>query len=125
MGRAAAALLVALVGCNAVLGVEELPSANPAPVEVKVVFTEPQCATCNAEKCGPERAKCDADHGCRPLHACLASCRLNDVKCRTACETAAPLAVVASPFVELDRCVRRDCTDACLGVTGIGAAYGP
>jgi hypothetical protein len=122
MARGAAVLLVALVGCNAVLGIEVLPTGE-APNVLK--YAEPACETCDVAQCAAERAACDGDRACRPLRACLVRCGLNDAACRTACESSAPFARAGERFIAFDRCIRRGCTEDCLGTSGIGAAEGP
>jgi hypothetical protein len=122
MARGATVLLIALAGCNAVLGIEVLPTGDTL---VPVKYAEPACEACHAAQCAAEKTACDSDAACRPLHACVAKCALNDAACRTTCESSSPFARQGDRFIALDRCVRRGCTETCLGTSGLGAASGP
>jgi hypothetical protein len=104
--------LAALLGCNAVLGIEELPAGMTYAVE--------GCGSCIQTSCSGEEAACYDDAACWSLHTCYAGCQLDDVSCRDQCERAAPDGVTESSTVtNLDTCRRGSCLDACLGDGGL------
>lgn len=112
-----ALLVITLGACDAALGIETLSRGSPAPLT--------SCEECAATSCAEPRRACTADRSCQALQACLAKCAPNDARCRMDCETASPIAVAAAPFKALDECLRRSCTESCLGVSGLNALFGP
>jgi hypothetical protein len=113
-------LALSLVACDAALGIEVLPRRTEAPV----VYASDACAAC-ARTCAPQRTTCGADGACDILQRCTAKCGANDAHCRMQCEQASPLAVTGVAYKALDHCLRNQCTEACLGVSGMGSIFGP
>lgn len=113
--RALALVVAVTVGCDRLLGIEDLPRAStPA-----FTYKSPACGTCYDTKCREAKAKCLADDRCEALHACVAQCDVNDPKCRLACEEAHAVAAQQPSWIALDACGRRHCLGQCLGTGGL------
>jgi len=118
-----ACLVVAALGCDAVLGIRELPRGEP-PVDAYVPPKNPRCITCEEAKCAPALAACKADTNCDSVYDCLLTCEVGDVKCRSKCELQHN-ALTHPAFQALDLCKRQSCPGECFGASGFGAAINP
>jgi hypothetical protein len=108
---------LALVACDAALGIEYLPRGDGRG---PIVYASQECAKCTA--CAAERSACSRDSECDKVQRCYALCPPNAAKCRMECDTEAPLAI--KKFGALDQCLRTQCTEQCLGTTGLAAIFG-
>ncbi len=113
-GRTALLIFVA-VGCDVVIGIEDLPVGSGEPLG----YASPACQACVREVCAPQEAGCLLDATCRELHNCLAACQIDDPACRQQCEQIWP-GITDVRGGELDACRRRECTVACLGSRRLG-----
>jgi len=114
-----AVLVVALAGCDAILGIETLERTPPTQTHASE-----ECRVCLEQSCAEQQRSCAADAGCARHQRCLALCAPNDARCRLACETASPITVSTGAFPPLDRCVRASCAEQCLGLASLATAFG-
>lgn len=82
------------------------------------------CGECVDGACAPELAACSEDPACAQLYLCMATCVVDDVACRRACEADAPTAAESDVFTALDGCRRAACLDSCVGVGGFFGLLG-
>jgi hypothetical protein len=108
---------LALVACDAALGIEYLPRGDG---KGPIVYASQECAKCTA--CAAERAACSRDSECDKVQRCYAHCAPNAAKCRMDCDTEFPLAL--KNYGALDQCLRTQCTEQCLGPTGLASIFG-
>jgi hypothetical protein len=110
------------LGCDRVLGIEELPHASivdsggvdtPAPTA---------CETCE-DKCSAERTRCEGDATCAKAWRCVSQCPLDDPMCRRDCEDVKnPGWSQSGAYLDFDRCRRRGCMQECYGTAGFAHA---
>lgn len=113
----------ALGACSDVLGIEQLPRANvdaSAPPPAPIVYAVKECSDCVQRSCEGKESVCAADLDCHRLYACLVKCAQNDVRCRSTCEGQEPGAAKSAPYLALDGCRRKACTNECYGGGGFG-----
>jgi hypothetical protein len=115
-----AAILVALIGCDAVLGIEPLPGAGRATI----AYRSEMCDICSSARCDTERRTCERDAACVEAQRCFANCAPNDAPCRSLCEGNMPRSVRGPVFASLDHCMRQSCVEECLGVRGLASLFG-
>ncbi len=112
LGRFILALLVVMLGCDRVLGIEHLEGrTGPAPV----AFARAECGVCEREQCAEPARACDRDQVCVQIHRCVAACGLDDARCRSACEDAELSYRSNVRYQALDTCRRASCRAGCLG----------
>lgn len=120
-----ASVVALLAGCDAVLGIEELPRAatmaDASGVDAAPTPNE-ACISCETSGCTAARDACLADAACAPLLRCLEYCGQGQVTCRAACERVHAAGRTSKPFPELDLCRRKTCAEACFGGSGFGSA---
>lgn len=119
------AFFVALAGCDALLGIEELPRGTTSN-DASVVDAAPQpneaCISCETSACASEKSTCTGDAACAPLLACLELCAAGEVLCRGECERKHVAGARTKAFADIDLCRRKSCVDACFGGSGFGSA---
>lgn len=130
------ALAISGVACASVLGIEDLPRAEPttvgghggtsaAPATTPVVYREAPCAACVADACFDAEVACRVDPTCSAVYACLAECPVNDPTCRWTCEAAHATSIAPGSLADaLDVCRRAACLDTCFGAGGLFAPLG-
>lgn len=126
--RGAWLLLVSLCGCDAVLGIRDLPRAGEAVDAGEDVGApiSPSCVACETLACAAPRAACTREPTCNSLYKCLrAKCAAGDLVCRAQCEQSNAGAASGPAYGELDLCRRTSCAADCLGGSGFGAALNP
>lgn len=118
--------LVGGVGCDSVLGIEDLPRAVTVDAGEDTAPPPPSdCEICTNASCAVARDACDADVACHAIFTCIAACKPGDPRCRNACEQMDPITAAAKLFRGVDDCRRKQCTAACYGSTGLGAFIDP
>lgn len=113
------------LGCDAVLGVKDLPRALEASDagEDAGPPISPACVACESLACNNERAACTSEPACSSLYKCLrAKCAPGDLVCRAQCEQSNDVAAKGAPYRDLDLCRRRSCAADCYGGAGFGGA---
>ncbi len=112
-----------MLGCDAVLGIEDLPRAAEADASVggPVEYAAPECGTCVDGTCTEARDACLADPTCKQLYRCIAKCAPDAPSCRAECERKDPIGAAQPVYLALDGCRRASCTPACLEGAGFGA----
>ncbi|MBI2391778.1 MAG: hypothetical protein HYV09_19465 [Deltaproteobacteria bacterium] len=114
--------VVLALGCDRLLGIEDLPRAPGdagGPPSTAIEYASKACATCANSQCASQRDACLADSACRGLYSRLAMCVVDDVKCRAAAERASGGADRSPAYLALDSCRRQSCVDDCYGSKGL------
>lgn len=109
-------VLFLALGCDRVLGIEQLPHASIVDAGDARVPTV--CETCE-DKCAPERGTCELDPVCSSTWQCVSACPLDDVMCRKKCEDTNPGWAKNHAYLAFDRCRRENCLDKCYGTGGL------
>lgn len=114
-------LLLQALGCDRVLGIEQLPHASI--VDSGGVETRPPtlCEKCE-DTCPAERSGCKLDSVCASTWQCVSACPLDDPMCRKRCEDTNPGWDKSRAYLDFDRCRRKTCLTDCYGAGGLLAA---
>jgi hypothetical protein len=127
--RGAWLLLVSLsCGCDAVLGIRDLPRRGEVVDAGEDIGPpiSPSCVACETVACDTARAACTREPACNSLYKCLrAQCAPGDPACRAQCEQSNDVAANGAVYRELDLCRRASCAADCYGGSGFGAALNP
>lgn len=118
------ALVLALGGCDGILGIRDLPRGY-APVDAGDNDAAPPvnvaCVACEAT-CARERTTCIGDAACDGLYRCISACAVGDVLCRDRCEQARATTANDKIYQAFDVCRRRSCAADCYGSFGFATA---
>lgn len=130
---ALALTVLATLGCDRLLGIEDIPRqidpVDASGVDTHVDFDNVACTTCSESQCATAHQACldgatDAgtgDQRCKNLLDCLRKCTPDDPACRRACETGSTLTKstdtdnypLLEPYRAVDACRREKCTSQC------------
>lgn len=112
------------IACTRVLGIETLPAEPPREAGLpEVGYASAACGTCARKECDvPERA-CLSDKVCVEAYRALASCAVDDVRCRMLAERPLLEGPARTNYLALDGCRRTACTAECYGSKGFLFGY--
>jgi hypothetical protein len=117
-------LLLGVVGCAQILGIEDLPRGTDttAPsLDGGLAYANAACGTCAASRCEGPRAACLADPACAETYGAVAKCPPSEPLCRAQAEASFASGAATDVYRALDACTRDQCVEPCVGLGGFGA----
>lgn len=121
------AAAMALAGCDAILGIKDLPR-GVATIDAGSDTGPPPnatCLACEGQRLSEERTACLGDPDCAALYTCSSRCLLGDVACRDRCEQLAITTAQGAAYRKLDARRRELCAGDCYGSFGFASAINP